>query len=179
MISLTFPLMLVLLVPVVVIEGFLCKKWLKLTTWEAIKSNAVSNLASTIFGIPVAWFAMLIVEFIAFGIIERVNVIDKWRSPIAQVVWLFLGSAWIGPPGKNSMWVVPAATLVLLVPFFLASYVIEYRVMKFMVGMPEDGPPNLAYSRVRIAVRDANLVTYGAMFVATVLWLVFSLSKHL
>jgi hypothetical protein len=51
MIFLTLPLMLMLLIPVIAIEGFLCKKWLGLTTWEAMKSNAVSNLASTLIGV--------------------------------------------------------------------------------------------------------------------------------
>jgi hypothetical protein len=43
MIFLAFPAMLMLLVPIIVVEGFLCKKWLALTTWDAMKSNAVSN----------------------------------------------------------------------------------------------------------------------------------------
>ena len=178
MIFLTFPAMLMLLIPVIVIEGLLCKKWLGLTTVEAMKSNAVSNLASTIIGVPVAWAIMFGVEFITFGIIERSNAIQHWRSPIAQMIWLFLGSAWIGPPSEKNIWVIPAATLVLLVPFFLASYGVEYLVVRHMVGMPEGGPPNLAYSRVRIAVRNANLITYGAMFVATSVWLVFSFVSH-
>jgi hypothetical protein len=54
MIALTLPLMLMLLIPVIVIEGLLCKKWLGLTNWEAMKSNAVSNLVSTLVGIPLA-----------------------------------------------------------------------------------------------------------------------------
>ncbi len=178
MIFLTFPLMLMLLIPVVIVEGLLCRKWLNLATWEAMKSNLVSNLASTIIGVPLAWAVMLGVEFIMFGIIDTNNAISNWRSPIAQVISLLLASAWIGPPDQNNAWVIPAATLVLLVPFFLASYAIEYRVMKFMVGMPQGGPPTLAYPRVRTAVRNANLITYGAMFVATAAWLVFSLPRR-
>ena len=159
-------MMLALLIPVIAIEGFLCKKWLGLTTWEAMKSNTVSNLASTLIGVPVAWAIMFGVEMVAFGVIQRGNAIQNWQSPIAKVIWLFLGSAWIGPTNDKNVWLIPAATLVLLVPFFLASYGIEYRVIKFMVGMPEGGPPNLSYPRVRIVVRNANLITYGAMFVA-------------
>jgi hypothetical protein len=71
MIALTFPLMLILLIPVIVTEGFLCKKWLGLSTWEAMKSNAVSNLASTIVGVPLAWAIMLGVEFATLGIVDR------------------------------------------------------------------------------------------------------------
>lgn len=47
-----------------------------------------------------------------------------------------------------------------------------------MVGMPNGGPPNLAYSRVRIAVRNSNLITYGVMFLAAAVWLMFSLPHH-
>jgi hypothetical protein len=171
MISLTFPAMLMLLIPVIVVEGLLCRKWLGLTMPQAMKSNAVSNVASTIIGVPVAWAIMLGVEFATFGIVDHIHAIQNWRSPLASVVWLLLGSAWIGPPGEKNLWVIPAACLVLLVPFFFASYGIEYLVVKNMVGIPEGGPPNLAYNRVRIAVRNANIVTYGAMFLATSAWL--------
>ena len=178
MIFLTLPMMLALLIPVIAIEGYLCKKWLGLTTWEAMKSNAVSNLASTLIGVPVAWAIMFGVEMAMFGVIDRSKAIQNWQSPIAQVIWLFLGSAWIGPTDNKSAWLIPAATLILLIPFFLASYGIEYLVVKFMVGMPEGGPPNRSYPRVRIAVRNANFITYGLMLVAASIWLVFSLPRH-
>jgi hypothetical protein len=174
MIILTLPAMLMLLIPIIVVEGFLCKKWLGLTTWQAMKSNTISNLASTIVGVPLAWGFMLVLEFGTMGLGDK---IENWHSPLANVVFFFLNSAWIGPPEGKSVWLIPAATLALLVPFFFASYGIEYLVMKFMVEMPE-GPPNLAYPRVRIAVRNANLITYGAMFVATSVWLVFSLPRR-
>jgi hypothetical protein len=178
MIALTFPLMLMLLIPVIVIEGYLCKRWLGLSTWEAMKSNAVSNLASTIVGVPLAWAIMLAVEFAAIGIVDRSAVIRDWHSPLANVMWLFLASAWIGPPSAKNAWVIPSAILVLLIPFFVASYAIEYLVIRFMVGMPEGGPPKLAYSHVRIVVRNANLITYGVMFLATSVWLVLAFLRH-
>lgn len=177
MLFLTLPAMLILLVPIIVVEGFLCKKWLKLTTWQAMKSNAIANLASTIIGVPVAWAVMLVVEFGAGELINKSKTLQNWNSPLANVIFLFFGSAWIGPPVDNK-WSIPAATLVLLVPFFFVSYFFEYLVMRFMVGVEEGEPPNLAYPRVRIAVRNANLITYGAMFVATSVWLVISLPRH-
>lgn len=178
MIFLAFPVMLMLLVPIIVVEGFLCKKWLALTTWDAMKSNAVSNLASTIIGVPVAWAIMLSVELTSMGLIQRSHGIENLHSPLANVLYFFLSSAWIAPPDHASVWIIPAACLVLLVPFFFASYWVEYFVIKRMVGMPEGGPPNLAYPRVRIAVRNANLITYGAMFLATTVWLLVELPRH-
>jgi hypothetical protein len=178
MIFLTFPAMVMLLIPVIVIEGLLCKKWLGLTTWQAMKSNAVSNLASTLIGVPLAWAIMFALELGSMGVLAKSQAIEKWQSPIANVFFFFLSSAWLGPVEGKSAWLIPAATLVLLVPFFLASYGLEYLVLRFMVGMPEGGPPNLAYPRVRNSVRNANLITYGAMFVATSVWLLLSLRSH-
>ncbi|MGB6875921.1 MAG: hypothetical protein WBD87_07780 [Candidatus Acidiferrales bacterium] len=171
MIALTWPLMLILLIPIIVVESLLCKKWLGLTTWEAMKSNACSNLLSTVVGIPMAWAAMFAVELGVSELTATSTTIANWHSPLANVVSLLLGSAWLGPAEGKDVWIIPAATMVLLIPFFFASYGIEYLVLHFMVGMPEGGPPNLAYPRVRIAVRNANLVTYGAMFVAASIWL--------
>src|SRR5713226_3022041 len=176
MIVVTLPAMVMLLVPVIVIEGLLCKRWLGLTTLQAIKSNAVSNLASTIIGVPVAWAIMLAVEFGTLGVIglvDKSNAIQNWHSPLATVISFLLTSAWFGPTDRK--WVIPAATLVLLIPFFFASYWIEYFIVRRMVAMPDGEPPNLAYPRVRIAVRNANLITYGAVFLATSVWLGVSL----
>ena len=178
MIVLTFPAMLMLLIPIIVVEGLLCKKWLGLTTWEAIKTNALSNLASTIIGVPLAWAIMLGLEFAAFGIVDRSDAIRNWHSPIANVIWFFLSSAWIGPPSAANAWLIPSAILALLIPFFLVSYLIEYLVARFMVGMPEAGPPRLTYPNVRKAVRNANLVSYGVMFFATTVWLVLAYLHH-
>ena len=43
--------------------------------------------------------------------------------------------------------------------------------MAYMIGMPAGGPETYV-SRVRGAVRNANLVTDGAMFLVTSIWLV-------
>ena len=173
MIFLTLPAMGILLIPIILVEGFLCKKWLGLPTWEAMKLNAASNLVSTLIGVPLAWAVMFGIEFLAFSAIEHSNAIQNWDSPIVRVVSL-LSSAWLGPFSDKNIWVIPAATLVLLVPFFFASYAVEYLVIRLIVGMRDDTLPNLQYSRVRVAVRNANLVTYGAMFVGTSIWLLYS-----
>ena len=175
MIAFTLPAMIVLLIPITAVEGLLCRKWLQLTWWQAMKSNAASNFASTVVGVPVAWASMLGVGYGTMGLLDKANLTDKWHSPIANLIFLFLSSAWIPPTSDNTLWIVPAATLCLLIPFFFASYGVEYVVMRHMIGMPEGGPPNFSYPRVRIAVRNANLVTYGLMFLATSIWLIFTL----
>jgi hypothetical protein len=171
MIALTLPTMLILLLPIVVIEAFLCKKWLGLTTWEAMKSNAVANLVSTLLGIPLAWGVMLAVEF-AGALAMRGAAMENTKSPIAGAVFFILSAAWVGDEGA---WVIPGAVLVLLIPFFFASYWLEYLVINHMLGMPEGDPSNRTSRRIRRAVRNANLVTYGIMIIGTSIWLITSL----
>jgi hypothetical protein len=138
-----------------------------------MKSNALSNLVSTLVGIPVAWAIMLGLQFGAMASVEQKTHFFDSNSPLAAVVALLLNSAWIPPAEGSNGWWIPAAILVLLVPFFFASYGIEYLVMAYMIGMPSGGPENLAYPRIRTAVRNANLVTYGAMFIAASIWLFY------
>src|SRR5215470_8927937 len=137
MISLTFPLMLMLLIPVIAIEGFLYRRWLGLTTKEAMKASALSNLASTVIGVPIAWGIMLAAEYRMLGLVDSTSLVHNWQSPIGKLIFLLLGSAWIPPVNGRSAWLVPAATLVLLAPFFFASYLIEYRISRNIVGIPD------------------------------------------
>src|ERR1700684_3140249 len=103
MIFLTLPTMGILLIPIILVEAFLCKRWLGLTAWEAMKLNAASNLASTLIGVPLAWGIMFGIEFLAFSAIEHSNAIQNWNSPIVSVVWLFLGSAWLAPMSDKNV----------------------------------------------------------------------------
>ena len=61
--------------------------------------------------------------------------------------------AWLGPDEKNLDWMVPLATVVLLVGFFFASYWIEASLMVYLLRTQDP----LA---VRSAVWDANLLSY-------------------
>jgi hypothetical protein len=178
MIVLTFPAMVILLIPVVVVEALLCKKWLGLTTWQSMKANALSNLASMIGGIPVAWVVMVILQFAVMAALEGTRSSQQSNSPMASTVVFLLSPAWLPPVGRN-LWLIPAAVLLILVPFFFVSYGIEYAIVRKMVGSPTGEPPNLAYPRVKIAVRNANLVTYGAMFVGTSVWLIVEVFREL
>jgi hypothetical protein len=51
------------------------------------------------------------------------------------------------------------------VPFFFASYGIEYIVARIMAETPDSGLQDLPYPGLRLVVRKANLTTYGVMFV--------------
>jgi hypothetical protein len=71
MIFLTFPAMATLLLPIILVETWFLRKWLALGAWEAAKSSAVANVASTLLGVPAAWAVMLCVEFGVVGALPR------------------------------------------------------------------------------------------------------------
>ena len=177
MIALTLPAMLLLLIPVIVAEGLICRKSLGWRTEDAIRLNAASNLASTLVGVPIAWGAMLLMELGAGALLFQSKAIQNWDSPLANVIYVFIGAAWIGPE-EGTIWMIPAAILVLLVPFFFASYWVEYFVIKAMLGRRKEDQLKFEPTKTRIAVRNANLITYGAMFVGTAVWLVVEMARH-
>jgi|SRR5579863_37972 len=183
MIVLTLPGMLALLVPIVLIEAWLCRKSLGLTSWVAVRSNAAANLVSTLVGVPVAWGTVLLLDLLVLGTILRIPAVerasDKWNSPLASLVWTLLEPAWLGPDDKNVYWMIPLATIVLLVPTFFISVWIETLIMCRMLGTSEDITSNLAGDRIRVAVRNANLVTYGLLITGSTIWLLVSLATNL
>src|SRR5437870_680090 len=92
MIVFTFPTMVVLLIPIIVIEGFLCRKWLGWTTWEALKANAFSNLVSAIIRVPVAWAIMLGVELVSASTVGQTRAIQESTSPLLSAIVFLLSS---------------------------------------------------------------------------------------
>lgn len=178
MIFLTFPAMLALLIPIIFLEAWLCRRWLGLDTWTAIKSNALANVASTLIGVPAAWCVMLSVEmFVGVSIIQLPGVERIWNSLVARVVSALLFSAWLGPDEKNLYWMIPVAVLGLLIPTYLLSVWIESFIIDHMVSMPDEDPSNLTSFRVRQVVRHANLASYALLAGGAVAWLFVSLLK--
>lgn len=180
MIVLTLPAMLLLLIPVIVVEALLCRKWLGWSVGKAIRLNAASNSASTLVGVPIAWGIMLLIEMGAGALLVSTKAFESVEDPgpFAKAVYLLIASAWIGSPEGGGIWMIPAATLVLLVPFYFASYWTEYFVIKAMLGSLKNGGLSFEPQRTKTAIRNANLVTYAAMFLATSVWLVVELTRH-
>jgi hypothetical protein len=152
-------------------------KWLALGVWEAGKSSAIANVASTLLGVPAAWAVMLCVEFGAGWSVAKIPSLsqasEKWNSPIARVVTTLLSAAWLSPDEKNLYWMVPVAVPALIVPTFFASVWIEAFIVQQLAGANDEGPSNP--TNIRIAVRNANVISYCLLAVGTVVWLLHSL----
>ena len=129
---LAIPGMLLLFVPIVLIEGLVLRFRLGIGFWRSIVVMAAANFVSTVVGIPLVNVAAFPIQNIAFiG-----NSIDGFWNPFRSL-------------------------LVLLVPFMLASWIVEYWVARPMLRDVERRP-------LLIAVLLANVASYALVGVVLV-----------
>jgi hypothetical protein len=137
-----------LIIPIVLVEGALYRhlthdRW-GASLWVAFWANAASTLA----GIPLVWGAFFLLELLS-------------NHPDPNTLWgLVQTAAWLPPLSTEDTWRVPAAALILSVPFFLVSVAVEGAAAKMVA--------DAGTSRVWDWSWRANTVTYGALALSLV-----------
>lgn len=127
MIVLTFPAMLVALIPIVVIEGVIYRRSFDVNYKSALGASFVSNLVSTIVGVPFAWLLLFGVEMLttqgaALGL----------DSLLKKIIAVTLQAAWLIPYENDLYWMIPVAAMVGFIPaFFISVYLERWIVRKF------------------------------------------------
>ena len=160
MIFITVPGMLVGLIPIILIECFVMSKQLAITLKSSLKASLWGNVVSTVIGIPITWVALVVIQICTGG-----GQAYGLNSPLTKFLAVTWQAPWLIPYDPDTNWMVPAATLYLLIPFFFVSWWIEYRVEKRL--LKEIDPTKLS-----IAVRNANLVSYSLLFLIVLGWLI-------
>jgi len=148
MIFLVMPALGFSLIPIVIIEAIYLSKKLELTLASAAKTVTISNVVSTLVGIPLTWFLLVLVQMLvggggAFGL----------DTTLGKIMSVTLQAAWLIPYEADLQWMIPVAGLVLLVPFFFVSWWSEYLVSKKML---KSHPAQT----IKAQVRNANIITY-------------------
>ncbi len=129
------PLQVLALVPVIAVEAFILLRQLHLGAGRSLKISALANVLSTVAGVP---FALAFAEIYPVGLHWGVLFGIGWKAP----VWfLFV--------------VIP----LLMAPFFLLSWGIEYLVVRKL--LKQERPAQ----QVRTAVREANLYSYSLLLI--------------
>ncbi|MGA2154602.1 MAG: HEAT repeat domain-containing protein [Bryobacteraceae bacterium] len=180
MLALMWPGMFLALVPVVLLEAWVLKARLRLDTRLTLKLSLLTNLASTVAGIPIAWVAMLGLELLASLGADQMAL--NCSAPLQQFVCVAISAAWLNPVESEFYWMIPTATLALLPACFLVSYFIEYRVTEFLIRRMESRvkirSSDAAGSPVRGATFSANLASYASLMLITAIWLGVSLTRE-
>ena len=166
-------LMVLALVPIIFVEAYYIAGSLKLDIQRILNLVAISNVISTLIGIPVTWFLLLGVELMT-GTGSAIASEGYW----GQLISFTLQAAWVPPYGSDLAWIYSAAMLFLLIPYFFASWYVEYLVVRNRLSKSLNKNLHLEvvddplmerlrteslYSDVRRAVRNANLLTYGIL----------------
>lgn len=172
MLAVVWPMSVPAFIPVVAIESWVVRRALNISWRVAITQMIKGNIFSTLVGIPLAWVASFAVEILLAFVVT--NVTDSKSYPphgIGEVGRVILSAPWLGPFREGGHWIIPLAMIVLLVPFFFASFWAE----AWYVG------PNLcpeAPDRARRAIWNANVFSYIGLFIASVCWLAFGVVTH-
>lgn len=172
MLAIVWPMSVPAFIPVVAVESWVVRRALNVSWRVAITQMVKGNIFSTLVGIPLAWVASVAVEFLLMFLV--VNVTDSKSYPphaIGQVGGIILSAPWLGPFREGGHWIIPLAMIVLLVPFFFASFWTEawYVSRNLCPEAPE---------RARRALWSANAYSYIGLFIASVCWLVFGVVTH-
>ncbi len=162
MIFITLPWMVVSLIPVIAVEGHICSRRLDLTPGTAIKVTAGSNLASTFIGIPITWGILVALQMLTGG--GSSHGIDTVLRKLLAVTWQ---APWLIPYEKEFFWMVPSAGLILMVPYFFASWLVEYQVSRRLL-------PEKDRKDVKRSVLYANLASYALLELVIAGYLVYS-----
>lgn len=152
MIAIVYPWMLIALLPVIALETFVFIKYLHADFSLAFPASTVANAVSTIIGIPVSWIGLVVIQFISGGVsqVGADSLAKKVMVVIWQAPWLIIFD------DPNSQWMVHAATFALLIPFFFASWWIEYHiVVRFLKNSTEQAVKRTAFY--------ANLSSYSLL----------------
>lgn len=177
MIFVTWPAMMKALIPIIAIEAFYIQRRTHYPMAKTLWRSALANAVSTVLGLPMTWLALVAIEMFVGETLSR---LDWEKSVIGKVIGFIIYSPWVMPqPG--ALWVIPLAVLVLLVPFYFVSVWIERAVFQHMIPYDESGShtgTEVGESTIRAAVRDANLLSYGILFVLTSIWLVSTLRRQ-
>jgi hypothetical protein len=117
----------------------------------------LANVATTLFGMPGTWLALLGIEFETTG--GAAYELDSFPDLVLAVT---LQAPWLVPHWEDPHWAVTAAGLFLLVPFFFVTWLLEYFIVRWLLS-------EAAHGSIWIAVRNANLLSYALLAISLIL----------
>lgn len=165
MIFLSYPVMLIALLPIIFIETGIFKKVVAIPYKNALISNGVANAISTLAGFPLAWGFLLAIELITTG--GRCG--PGFGTLPKSIITVIVEAAWLCPHEDHLYWLVPTAFIISLIVAFFVSLLIEYYINRRFHREHDKG-------RIQKAIYLANISSYSLLVSLSVGYLVFSIS---
>ena len=158
----------ILALPIVIaVEAFLCRRWLEVPWKRAWLGAGVANAISTLAGFPILWIAWVVVLISARG-----DGVPKLAEPWCSIYAVTVQAAWLLPDEDRLYWMIPTAGMVLLIPAFFVTVLIE----KWVYRRTFRESQRAAF--VTNATWRMHFITYGLLLFAGLCLLVSSLATH-
>jgi hypothetical protein len=170
MLVVVWPVSWVLLVPIVVAEWLVARRVVPAAVPKRFRGVVLANVVSTLVGIPVTWAGLVLVELVAGLLVSLTARQVRLGAEVSNLLMVTLSAPWIPPFESKLDWMVPAAALTLLVPFYFMSVAVEARVFQRVTDCPHDV--------ARMWSRRANGISYGGLVVLVAGVLVHALATH-
>jgi hypothetical protein len=170
MIILIEPVLVLALIPVIIVESVIMAKIIGSVKFPRILSAAaISNLCSTLIGVPITWLLLLGLEIAVPG---GGSAFPNLPEAVRVVLYVTLEAPWMLPFEEEFKFLYPIAWLVLLVPFFLVSYWMEYAIIRTLAKhfrVKENR------GTIKSAVFRANAVSYALLALVPIAYLIVAL----
>ena len=137
-------------VPIVVIESFIVSRMVAVPRRRAFASVTLANAISTIVGIPFMWVVLATIQGTFAGTALGLSTVGQ------KIYAVTVQAPWLIPYEEDLGWMIPIALVVLAVPAYLLSVLVEQQVIFRFIT--KDKRPI-----ARRAVAIANLASYLAL----------------
>lgn len=176
MLPVAYPVILIFLVLVILIETVYVGRKLRAAWWRTLGSVAIANTITMVLGYPLMWLLCFIGEIVLFGLLavaaKPLHLDSIPNTPATRLISIVLGAAWMGPWQGKEYWPVLVAFVVLLVPSFFLSGWFEARVLtsdRWFGG----------YVGSKSEIWRANILSYVFLAVAGCLLLSYQIEHNL
>jgi hypothetical protein len=150
MLALVWPAQWIGLLPIVLIEAAVFQVAGNVPWRQSVWPIAKANFLSTLVGIPLAWVALLAVQFAVSSVVISTVPADVSGSAFIRYLLFPLLAAW-APAGNH--WEIYAAFLILAIPFCAVSIQVEGRCLKGKFLRHD-------HKRLFAITRAANIASY-------------------
>jgi hypothetical protein len=168
MIGILYPGMGIMLVPVIMLEIVVLRRRLSAPLSLTARMVTVSNLVSTLVGVPLTWVALVVLQGVTGAGGPVGPPFETLAGKMLAVTWQ---APWMMPYESDMYWMVPVAAMVLLIPFFFASWLIEYQLSRLFMR-------DIDREVLKRGVLAANLASYALLVGVAVVGLGVSIYRH-
>jgi hypothetical protein len=140
------------LVPIVLLEASVVARMLGGRLQNSLVPVGVANVLSTVLGIPLMWVVLAVAQLIFAGDATGLS------TPGLKIYAVTVQAPWLIPYEDELKWMVPSALVVMAIPAFCLSVLVEWQVIARFKEFQ-------GRSRVLRAVAVSNLLSYALLAV--------------